>query len=264
MWENPRAFNEALLSFLDEIEAGANAAEPAFTWGLAGWTNGIAHRAAGRRRDVVLVHGLGMSSAYFGRFARALFALGANPIAPDLPGFGESIDGPPAGPEEHARILGEWADSLSIHDAVWIGHSLGCNAVVHLQRMRPDLVRSVVCIGPLWSARRPSWLLGSLLIDAFREPLPLYSHVVRAYLRCGLGRWVATFRRYTDDLRSAPPDNADMLAGQNDPLTDRSAISQLVLVPGAHACHYSHAEETARLSFRIGETAGAEGRAGAV
>ncbi|MEA2237077.1 MAG: hypothetical protein QOC81_1801 [Thermoanaerobaculia bacterium] len=245
MWENPRAFNEALLSFLNEIDAGANITEPPFNWGLAGWTNGIAHRAAGRRRDVALIHGLGMSSAYFGRFALALHARGASPIAPDLPGFGESVDGPPAGPEEHARILGEWADALALRDAVWIGHSIGCNAVVHLQRTRPDLVRRIICIGPLWSPRRPSRLLGSLILDAFREPLSLYSHVLRAYLRCGLGRWFATFRRYADDLRGAPPGNAAMLAGERDPLVDRLFIANLAVVPGAHACTYSHAEETA-------------------
>jgi pimeloyl-ACP methyl ester carboxylesterase len=244
MWENPREFNEALLSFLDEVDRGSNASEPAFSWGLSGWTNGVAHRAAGRRRDVVLVHGLGMSSAYFIRFARALHARGANPIAPDLPGFGESVDGPAASPEEHARILAAWADALAIRGAVWIGHSAGCNAVAHLQRMRPDLVRRAICIGPLWSPRHPSRLLFSLLIDAFREPLPLFGYVLRAYLRCGLRRWIGTFRRYASDLRSAPPDYT-MFAGKRDPLVDREAIANLTLVPGAHACHYSNPEETA-------------------
>ena len=245
MWENPRGFNESLLAFLDEIDAGAKRAEPAFSWGLSGWTHGIAHRAAGRRRDVVLIHGLGMSSAYFGHFARALFARGVNPIAPDLPGFGESVDGPSAGPEEHARILGDWADALEIRDAVWIGHSIGCNAVVHLQRLRPDLVRRVICIGPLWSPRNPLRLLGRLIIDAFREPRAIYSRVLRAYLRCGLGRWMATFRRYASDLRSASPGNVDLLAGERDPLVDRDANPRLTFVPGAHACHFSHPEETA-------------------
>src|SRR3954452_12582157 len=45
MWENPRAFNEAVLSFLDEVDVVHGLAEPAFSWGLSGWTNGIAHRA---------------------------------------------------------------------------------------------------------------------------------------------------------------------------------------------------------------------------
>jgi pimeloyl-ACP methyl ester carboxylesterase len=192
MWENPRAFNETLLAFLDDTS------EPTFSWGLSGWTNGIAHRASGRRRDVVLIHGLGMSSAYFDRFAQALHARGAHPIAPDLPGFGESIDGPSVGPEEHARILAQWADALSIRDATWIGHSFGCNAIVHLARLRPDIVTRVICLGPLYAA----------------------------------------------DLRATPPD-AMMFAGERDPLVDRGAIPHLALLPGAHACHFEHPEETA-------------------
>jgi pimeloyl-ACP methyl ester carboxylesterase len=244
MWENPRAFNEALLLFLNEIEAEGEIAEPAFSWGLSGWTNGIAHRAAGRRRDVVLVHGLGMSSAYFGRFARALHARGAHPIAPDFPGFGESINAPSSGPEDHARLLSEWADALSIRGASWIGHSIGSNAVVHLARLRPDIVRRIVCVGPLWSPHHPSRLLGWLFVDAIREPLTLFPYVLRAYWRCGIARWFATFRKYASDLRSAPPEEV-MIAGERDPLVDRQAITRLTLVAGAHACLFSNPEGTA-------------------
>jgi pimeloyl-ACP methyl ester carboxylesterase len=245
MWENPRAFNDALLSFLDEVDDVDTSAQPAFSWGLSGWTNGIAHRAAGRRRDVVLVHGLGMSGVYFGRFARALYARGVHPIAPDLPGFGESIDGPSAGAEEHARMLAAWADALSIRDATWIGHSIGCNAVAHLAKLRPDIVKRAVAIGPLWSPRHPLRLLGALIIDAFREPLALYTHVIRAYWRSGLGRWFATYRRYFADIRTAPPP-LEMFAGNRDPLVDRKAIANVMLLPGAHACHFSHPEECAK------------------
>jgi pimeloyl-ACP methyl ester carboxylesterase len=245
MWENPRAFNDALLSFLDDVDVVHGAAEPAFSWGLSGWTNGIAHRAAGRRRDVVLIHGLGMSSAYFGRFARSLYARGAHPIAPDLPGFGESIDGPSIGAEEHAAILAEWADALSIRDATWLGHSLGNNAVAHLAKSRPDVVQRAVCIGPLWSPRHPIRLLDALIVDSFREPLALYTYVIRAYWRCGLGRWFATYRRYAADVRTAAP-ALEMFAGERDPLVDRTAIPNLKTLPGAHACHFAHPEGCAK------------------
>ena len=246
MWENPRAFNEALLSFLDEVDDVAETAEPPFAWGVSKWTNGIAHRAAGRRRDVVLIHGLGMSSAYFGRFARALYARDTNPIAPDLPGFGESVDGQSFGVEDHARILAEWADALSIRGATWIGHSLGCNAVVRLARLRPDIVKRTVCIGPLWSPRNPARLLWPLIVDALREPPALYAYVLRAYWRCGPLRWLATYRRYAADLR-APAPEAMMLAGQRDPLVDRTSIASLSLLPGAHACHFSHPDRCAEV-----------------
>jgi pimeloyl-ACP methyl ester carboxylesterase len=125
MWETPAAFNETLLTFLREAEAIPHDPEArgAFGWGVAGWTEGIAHRQAGHRRDVVLVHGLGMSSAYFVRFARALYDRGFDPIAPDLPGFGESVNASPADPATHARQLAAWAERIGIRDALWIGHS---------------------------------------------------------------------------------------------------------------------------------------------
>src|SRR5438045_18910 len=130
-------------------------------------------------RDVVLVHGLGMSGRYFDRFARALGDRGYKTFAPDLPGFGDSPNAPAEGPAEHAAFLAQFADANGIHDAIWIGHSLGCNAAAHVARMRPDLVRELVCIGPLWSGRNPARRYTALIADAFREELSLYIYVVR-------------------------------------------------------------------------------------
>jgi len=220
-----------------------------FSWNLAGPTNGIAYRSAGQKRDFVLIHGLGMSSAYFDRFARALYACGAHPVAPDLPGFGESVGGAAAGAAEHAKILADWADALSIRDATWIGHSLGCNAVAHVARLRPDIVKRAICIGPLWSPRHPMRLPAALIVDSYREPFALYPYVARAYLKSGLVRWVRTARRYAADIRTAPPD-IEMFAGERDPLVDRKAIQNLTLLPGAHACHFSHPDECARAIVR--------------
>jgi len=239
MWDTPEAFNEIVLAFFAEVEAKPFVgAEPSFSWGLSGWTNGIGSRQAGRRRDFVLVHGLGMSSEYFERLARALFARGWNPIAPDLPWE-------PAGPEEHATMLAGWADALGIRDAVWLGHSIGANVVAHLARLRPDLVRSRVFVGALWTRTRFPVLrtFAMLALDAFREPLALYRYVIPAYWRIGVARWFVTGLRYARDIVQAPPEGR-FLAGQRDPIPDRTCIPA-ELVPGAHACVFSHAEELA-------------------
>ncbi|MFP5245199.1 MAG: alpha/beta fold hydrolase, partial [Thermoanaerobaculia bacterium] len=247
MWDAPEEFNRVALQFLDEVEAmePRAPAEPAFAWGVAGWTNGMAHRQAGRRRDLVLVHGLGMSSAYFEPLARVLFAAGFHPIAPDLPGFGESNNAKAAGPEEHARILAGWAEAQGIRGAVWVGHSIGCNAVAHLAVLRPELVRASVHIGPLWTrSRYPQLrLFAKLALDALREPLSLYRFVIPAYWRTGVARWWLTWRRYAADVRAAPPD-APMLAGIRDPIPDRNRV-RVTEVPGAHACIVSDASEVA-------------------
>ena len=247
MWESPRTFNEIVLRFLDATDkTRIDPAAAVFSWAIAGWSGGIAYRQSGRTPNAVLIHGLGMSSAYFGRLAEMLAADGWSPIAPDLPGFGESDDGPAAGPERHAEILAAWADMVGIQDAAWIGHSVGCNVVGYLAGIRPDLVSSAVYIGPLW--RRPStWLLlPSLVLDAFREPAALLASVLRAYWRAGVARWFKTFRRYARDLhRTAPP--GLMIVGKRDPLVDRNTVANFISVPGAHACHYSHPRATANV-----------------
>ena len=252
MWENPRAFDDTVVRFLNEIdESRRDFATTVFTWALSGWNDGIAHRSANRSADIVLIHGLGMSSAYFVRFAEVLFSDGWSPIAPDLPGFGESSDGPAAGPQEHAEILAKWADGIGIRDATWVGHSLGCNTIDHLARLRPDLVRSRVFIGPLWRNRGVWTLLGALIADAFREPVRLFAFVARAYWRAGLGRWVATLRRYAADIRRNPPGGTNIV-GERDPLVDRGWMKDFVSVAGAHACHFSHPRETADAIKRSG------------
>lgn len=232
-WESPAKFNDALLEFTrgahsDQLERG-------FSWGLGGSTNGIAHREAGTRRDVVLVHGLGMSSAYFRPLAQALFARGIHAIAPDLPGFGESDEAPASSPSQHARMLTGWADALALRDPFWIGHSLGCNAVAHIQSQRR------IAISPLWSPRSPVRLLPRLLLDGFREPLAVWPVIVGAYWRCGLARWIGTLWKARHD----PPQSMPMIAGVRDPLVDRNALRDLIDVPGAHACHFSHPDATA-------------------
>jgi pimeloyl-ACP methyl ester carboxylesterase len=246
MWDAPEEFNRLAASFLDEVEEREpRPSEPAFNWGIAGWTAGIAHRQAGRRRDIVLVHGLGMSSAYLQRLARALFARGWNPIAPDMPGFGESVNARAGDPAEHARLLASWADQLAIRGAVWLGHSIGCNSVAHLAASRPDLVRASVMVGPLWTQSRFAQLrtFAMLALDALREPFALYRYVLPAYFRTGVARWWMTWRRFAPDL-PAPPPPALYLAGKRDPIPDRRR-TPLLEVPGAHACLFSHPEEVA-------------------
>lgn len=255
MWDAPEAFNRVMLEFLDEVESrqAGSVSAALFSWGVAGWTRlgddvAIAHRQAGRRSDIVLVHGLGMSSAYFEHLAEALFADGWNPIAPDLPGFGESTNAPPGDAAEHARQLAMWADALSLRDLVWLGHSIGCNAVEHLAQTRPDLVRQAVFVGPLWTrSKHPQIRIFSrLVLDAFREPLALYRHVLRAYWRTGAARWLATARRFARDVACAPslPPDSLTLAGARDPIPDRECV-EVREVAGAHACVFSEARALA-------------------
>ncbi|MGZ4808336.1 MAG: alpha/beta fold hydrolase [Thermoanaerobaculia bacterium] len=257
MWENPEVFNRELLQFIDEVDA-SDAGQPLqtrsiFSWPFVDLVDGMAFREAGHRRDIVLVHGLGMSSAYFLPFARALFDRGIDAMGVDLPGFGESANAPAGSAQEHAAVLARWADAVGVRDAVWLGHSTGCNAVAHLATLRPDLVHRAVYVSPVWSERRTIVRrLFELLRDSFREPWRLFVAVVAAYWRVGLARWLGTFVRLVPDIRRLPKNAASpiVIAGRRDPLADREASLMIDAnarfdVPGAHAVHFSHPEETA-------------------
>jgi pimeloyl-ACP methyl ester carboxylesterase len=216
---------------------------------LRGAINRILFREVGDAKHVVLVHGLGMSSKYFERLAQCLFDRGLHSVAPDLPGFGESDNAPPRSPEEHARTLVEWADALNVRGALWVGHSVGCDVVAHVARMRPDIASSIVCVGPLWTrSRHPALrLCGCIVLDALREPLSLYAHVIPAYCRTGVWRWWATFIRSVPDFLAAAPSAAVFVAGERDPLPDSSTLAEITRVPGAHACLYSYPAEVAEI-----------------
>ena len=255
MWQNPEVFNRELLSFLAEVDRSTSAsftAQLPFSWGISGYEEGLAYREAGRSRELVLVHGLGMSSLYFSRLAACLHARGIGVVAPDLPGFGASAAAPAMGPKSHAEHLAAWAAKLGIGNAAWAGHSTGCQAVEKLRLIRPELVRRAIFLSPLWTrSRHPLRRLAiDLPIDAFREPLRLYPLVVRAYLRAGLRRWAGTLRRHIKELGPGGDATGAMIAGRRDPLIDRAAIRSVepsaeLDLPGAHAMVFSHPEETA-------------------
>lgn len=92
-------------------------------------------------RDLVLLHGWGLSSSVWKSLAEALsdtFML----HTPNLPGHGSAA---PAGPS-----LNEWADALLSRipeDAVLVGWSLGAQLALHLARQNPERVARLVLIG---------------------------------------------------------------------------------------------------------------------
>ncbi|WP_374482920.1 alpha/beta fold hydrolase [Zoogloea sp.] len=92
-------------------------------------------------RDLVLLHGWGLSSSVWKPLAAALsgtFTL----HTPNLPGHGTAA---PARPS-----LNEWADALLSRipeDAVLVGWSLGAQLALHLARQNPERVARLVLIG---------------------------------------------------------------------------------------------------------------------
>lgn len=72
-------------------------------------------------------------------------------LAPDLPSHGQSADWPPGVPGLQ-RVAAEGIAALMTQPADVVGHSFGATVALRLAVMRPDLVRSLVLIEPVYGA----------------------------------------------------------------------------------------------------------------
>lgn len=137
-------------------------------------------------RTFVLVHGIGVSSAYFEPLAHALHGHG-DVLLLDLPGFG-GIPRPkrPLTIAGFADIVRAGLENEGIEDPVLIGHSMGAQVVVDLLA-RHDISSHAVLIGPPVNPAEPrvGQQVLRLLQSAKYETRRLRVLASRAYLRCG-------------------------------------------------------------------------------
>lgn len=214
---------------------------------------------------LILIHGLGCSSAYFGPLQSRL-AANFTVYAPDLPGHGRS-----AKPQDRMWKLAELTDwlcalseQLGLPQPLVVGHSLGGGIAVDLAARYPDLASGIVLLAPTGAPEMPALIrqLPRMMLDAIREPLRLYPLIVPAYLRAGPRR---ILRLAVDQTRYGQRQalgkiRAPMLVmrGSRDPIDDATAMDELVaLATGAErievsgAAHALHVSHTARVSEAI-------------
>ncbi len=148
---------------------------------------------AGPGPTFVLVHGIGMSHRYFDRLQAELLDSGDVAVF-DLPGFG----GTPRpsrrfGVADYAHLMGQALEQAQLSSCVLVGHSMGAQFVTELALQRPDLVSTVVLIGPVTDTAHPSAMRHavSLALDSLVERPSTNLLVAGAYLRCGI-RWYLT------------------------------------------------------------------------
>jgi len=207
------------------------------TW-VTGATTQFHYRVAGPADasavPVVLVHGLGVSSAYFARL-QPLLAAERRVYAVDLPGFGRTR------PRPHYTLKGgalaaslhEWMIALGLTRVHLIGHSLGGPVAVEFAHQYPECVAGLVLISPTIGTRGPrtphlSW---GRLRGFLREPASLFPVLVPDYVRAGIRRIVST------DVVMDDEDTVGILAtvhapvlvirGERDPIVSRENIHTL-------------------------------------
>ncbi|WP_239066078.1 alpha/beta fold hydrolase [Microbacterium hibisci] len=198
---------------------------------------------------IVLVHGIGVSHRYLSRL-HAELAAHRTVVSVDLPGFGglpkpgHDIDVPTMG-----RALGQVLEQLALGPVVLLGHSMGSQWVVETARQRPELLTSVVVMGPVADDRNRTVLrqTRALTVDTLLEPPTVNAIVLTDYLRCGVPWYLTQLRhmlayRLEDSVASlAVPlliirGGADPIAGREwcRRLRDAAPHAQLVEIPRHH------------------------------
>jgi pimeloyl-ACP methyl ester carboxylesterase len=208
-------------------------------------------------RIFVLVHGLGVSGAYFVPLARILSRSGLV-VVPDLPGTGHSAGtGRPLGVGGQADVLAGLLEHTGRGEPpVLVGNSLGCQVIVDLVSRSLAPSGPLVLIGPSVDPVYRSVLrqLGTMALDLVREPPALLPLILRDYLVTGPAGVLATAQSALADRPEEKLPRIEspvlVLRGERDALTtsawtERCARlaprGRFVSLPGAaHAPHFSH------------------------
>ncbi len=113
-------------------------------------TQPLAHgRLGDRPPNVVLLHGLGASSAIWQPVAEQLAARGHSILLPDLLGFGKSRRlGTTFALADHVDALKRLLQHTEAQQPLLVGHSFGCAVAAALADEQPDTVHALVLVSP--------------------------------------------------------------------------------------------------------------------
>jgi 2-hydroxy-6-oxonona-2,4-dienedioate hydrolase len=221
------------------------------------------YREAGAGPVAIIAAGLGLSSRFYEASYAAFAAVGIRLVVPDLPGWGRT-PGPLTGigAEESAAFLHAFAAALEIRRAVWIGHSLGAQAVAELAARHPSRAAGLVLVGPTGApGRRVLRQFRGLAVEGTRTSLNVLRGVARDYVRTPPTRYFGTWLRHAQhELLPLLPRvqcPALVVAGDADPICTPAFIELLRhrmpdagvewVRGGTHGLPRSHAPEFNRL-----------------
>jgi pimeloyl-ACP methyl ester carboxylesterase len=217
------------------------------------------YRESGTGIPAVVTAGLGLTSRFYEDSYDAFREAGIRLVVPDLPGWG-GTPGPATGlsPADMASFLLEVADALELERPVWIGHSLGAQAVVRVAADAPARAAGIVLVGPTGAGGRLELLrqAGGLAVEAGRTSLSVIGAVAREYASTSPVRTLGTWLRHGgDDVVGLLPRvqcPALVLVGESDPVVRERFVEQLAdglrdvrvlrVTDGTHALPRGHAE----------------------
>lgn len=154
---------------------------------------------------VVLIHGLIISSRYMEPLALALAANGYRVLAPDLPGYGESVHGSPQRALSMKCLsdaLFRWANAAGVQRACFIGNSFGCQVLTMLAVEHPSVVDRLVLQGPTVDPHARNLLaqIGRAIVNGRRERNRSSAALGRVdYAKAGPLRVITSMKRLISD-----------------------------------------------------------------
>ncbi len=211
------------------------------------------------RHDVVLVHGLGVSSEYFQRLAVELAHFGTVHLV-ELPGFaGVPHPDRRLSTEDMGRLLASWIRETRLTRVLLVGHSMGAQVATEAALQDPEAIAHLALIGPPVNlAERSVPRQGlRLLQSAVFEPAAVRAMSLEGYLRCGW-RW---FSHVLPSMMTYPIEERIrlvrapvlVLRGGRDAVAPRAWVELLAgrakdgrwaEVPGAaHSVVFAHADQ---------------------
>ncbi|PZF64590.1 alpha/beta hydrolase [Curtobacterium sp. MCPF17_047] len=200
---------------------------------------------AGRVRDalaptIVMVHGIGMSHRSFLR-VQTLLSQTHRTVSVDLPGFGGlTRAGRRFQVDEYADLVVRAVTARGISDLVVMGQSMGTQIAVAAALRHPDVVNSVVLVGPVVDDRRRSLprLGAQLLLDCAIEGLRMNVIVFGDYVRSipQYARELLPMRdfRMLDSVRALTVPVL-LIRGEQDPIAKHDWVERLVAAADAGA-----------------------------
>ncbi|MBG6189296.1 pimeloyl-ACP methyl ester carboxylesterase [Arthrobacter sp. CAN_A212] len=219
-------------------------------------------------REVILIHGIGVSARYFEPLAAHL-ARTCTVYAIELPGFA-ALPAPRRRltVKEFGGIAAEVMRVLGVRDAVVVGHSMGSQVAAEAVRAAPDLVSSLVLLAPTINDRERTVATQMMRLaqDTLRESPAANYIVVSDYFRAGMRWYLKTLpsmlRHRLEDALPTITCPVTLVRGSRDPIVPADWMHRLAEagndvttgeVPGEpHVMMYRSPEATAR--FFSGET----------
>jgi pimeloyl-ACP methyl ester carboxylesterase len=221
------------------------------------------NRYVSQRKTVLLIHGIGVSSAYFVPLANEL-SENYNVFALDLPGYGKAPK--PKQPltiNELSDIVYAFIQTHSLQDVTVVGHSMGCQIIALLHDNRENTVFKKILLSPTVNRKERMVVLQSLRLfqDTFLESPKANITIFSDYLRMGVIRFLKTSRFMVEDLIESSLHDTEIptliVRGENDvivprdwtkylqTLSDKISIKEVRSAP--HAFHFRYPAETAEI-----------------